>query len=230
MQPPLRTIPSPDSALALWLCPLERDPSEEAELFACLSATEQARAARFGTLTLRRRWMTGRATLRWLLGHALGCEPAAIPLRRGVRGRPELDTARGPDFNVSHTGEVALICIGTALERAERVGVDIERVDRRVNTDGLSRRVLTEHEREALAAFDDDARRRQLLRLWTCKEAMSKATGDALSAPFRRIHIATDVRLRLISGPEPYTPGRWRLLSVAVPEEFFATLAVWRSR
>ncbi|HXX86595.1 MAG TPA: 4'-phosphopantetheinyl transferase superfamily protein [Casimicrobiaceae bacterium] len=194
-----------------------------------LSTEDRARAARFGTEALRQRWIAGRATLRALLGQQLNIDPAAVPLRRGVRGRPELDMPDAPDFNVSHTGSVALIGIGVALPPGERIGVDIERADRKVNADGLARRVLTQRERDALAPLDANARRQRFLRLWTCKEAMSKATGDALSAPFRRIDVALGDAIKLNDGPPPYIPERWRLLAVAVPDEFIATVAVWRS-
>ena len=56
---------------------------------------------------------------------------------------------------------------------------------------------------------------------------MSKATGDALSAPFRQIAIATDGELRVAKGPPPYTPGAWRLFPVAVPGGYLATVALW---
>jgi phosphopantetheinyl transferase len=60
--------------------------------------------------------------------------------------------------------------------------------------DALARKFLTAGERSAIAALDDDARRRAFLRLWTCKEAMSRrpATG---SAPFREIGIDTTAGL-----------------------------------
>ena len=82
-------------------------------------------------------------------------------------------------------------------------------------------------EQAALASLAPDQRRRALLRLWTCKEAMSKATGDALSAPFRGISIAVNGDLRLNGGPPPYAPGAWRLLAIAVPGGFLATVALW---
>jgi phosphopantetheinyl transferase len=67
-----------------------------------------------------------------------------------------------------------------------------------------------------------------LLRLWTCKEAMSKATGDALSAPFQRIGIEAADVLRSVEGPPPYTPADWRLVAVDAPPDYFATVALWR--
>ena len=71
----------------------------------------------------------------------------------------------------------------------QRIGVDLERRDRTLNVEGVARKFMTPREQAALAVLEPDARRRALLRLWTCKEAMSKATGDALSAPFRRIDV-----------------------------------------
>ena len=223
----LRALAAPDPAIALWLCDLERDPASVDAIAACLSPVERARAARFGTAMLRNRWIVGRATLRLLLGSATGVDPADIRIARGVRGRPELVGPRRLDFNVSHTGGIALIGIGHALLPAARIGVDLERVDRRVNADGLARKFLTEHEQAMLAPLGVNERRMLFLRLWTCKEAMSKATGDALSAPFRRLDVTLTPKLELRSGPPPYTPVHWRLIAADAGDALIATVAVW---
>jgi phosphopantetheinyl transferase len=109
-----------------------------------------------------------------------------------------------------------------------RIGVDIEREDRVINVAGIARKFLSAPERDALPASDDDARLR-VLRLWTCKEAMSKATGDALSAPFRALVVDVEPALRLAHGPPPYTPERWSLAGAAVTPGYLATVALWRS-
>ena len=212
--------------VALWLCPLDRGDVSVLSL----SAQERSRAARFGTDALRRRWIAGRATLRSLLAQTLEVDPSAVPLRRGVRGRPELDGEYGVDFNVSHTGATALIAIATGTRDGTRIGIDIEREDRRVNADGLARKFLTERERAEIAPLASDVRRQRFLRLWTCKEAMSKATGDALSAPFRHIDVMLDGAPRLAGGPAPYTPAEWQLIAAATPPGLIATLAIWRQR
>ena len=166
--------------------------------------------------------------LRSLLGEKLGIAPATVELRRGPRGRPQLAALRGLDFNVSHTQGIALIAIADALPPGARIGVDVERADRTVNADGLARKFLAGRERAALAPLDANARRLRFLRLWTCKEAMSKATGDALSAPFRDIEIALDdATPRLVGGPPPYIPRCWRLFAAAVPHGLIATVALW---
>lgn len=188
-----------------------------------LSAAETARAARFGRSDLRDRYIVGRATLRLLLALRLGLPPGEVPIERGIRGRPHVANAPGLDFNVSHTRGVALI----GIAHGPRIGVDIEHGDRVVNVEGVARKFMSAREREALASMAPDDRRRALLRLWTCKEAMSKATGDALAAPFRRMDVVTGPAVRLSDGPPPYLPDRWRLYAVAVPGGFIATVALW---
>ena len=98
-----------------------------------------------------------------------------------------------------------------------------------MNADLLSRKFLSDRERAGLAPLTAEQRRRGFLRLWTCKEAMSKATGDALAAPFRHLDVSTDDGLALVAGPSPYTPADWTLHASIVPDGYVATLAVWQS-
>jgi 4'-phosphopantetheinyl transferase len=214
--------------VALWWSDLAQRPAEIDRIAACLSPDEMARAARFGTAALRSRYIVGRATLRRLLANALGIGPAEVPLRRGIRGRPELaGTGPMPDFNISHTHGGAIIAIGCGLPEGARVGVDVEREDRLLGADRLARKFLSAREQASLPDLDADGRRQRFLRYWTCKEAMSKATGDGLSAPFARLDIDIAATITLRAGPSPYVPGAWHLHTVAVPAGFIGTLAVW---
>jgi 4'-phosphopantetheinyl transferase len=217
-------LAAPAPGVAAWMCSLTRPPEEIAILARLLSPAESARAARFGLASLRDRYVVGRATLRMLLGERLGVAPERIEIARGRRGRPFVADGDGLDFNVSHTGDVALF----GITQQQRIGVDVERRDRSLNVDGVARKFMTAAEQAALAALAPDERRRTLLRLWTCKEAMSKATGDALSAPFRHIGIDTGPPLRGVEGPPPYAPADWRLVAVGTPAEYLATVALWR--
>ena len=215
-------VTSPVPALSLWWCTLAPSAETRARPEQWLSDAERERMAHFGTEALRFRYATGRGTLRWLLAATLGVAPAEVRIERGARGRPQLAGDSALDFNVTHTGERALIGIGQGV----RLGVDLERRDRVLNTTGVARKFMTVSERAALPA-DADAARRDLLRLWTCKEAMSKATGDALSAPFARIAVALEPSLRVAEGPPPYGPRDWTLHSIDADPEHFATVALW---
>jgi 4'-phosphopantetheinyl transferase len=217
-------LASPVPGIGLWWCELDVSAARLETSESYLSDVERARAARFGRRELRDRYVVGRASLRAILGRTLGIAPAEVPIVRGVRGRPQLAGDASLDFNVSHTGGVAIV--GTL--RNARIGVDVEQIDRTINVAGISLKFLSDNERRAIAPLDADAARRTVLTLWTCKEAMSKATGDALAAPFPSLDVDLRGGPTLRDGPGEYRPRRWSLYVAAVPSDHVATVAVWR--
>lgn len=218
-------LPSVDPGLHAWWSDFASQDATIAAGQHLLSAVERERAARFGTTELRARYVAARATLRLLLGRYLGIAGEDVPLAHAHRGRPVLQLANAPDFNVSHTRDCALFAISPSL----RIGVDLERRDRSVDAARLSRKFLTAHEREAMDALPAGARREHFLRLWTCKEAMSKATGDGLSAPLAQMSVSARGRqLALTDGPPPYVAADWQLRLIDVPDSHVATAALWR--
>lgn len=218
----VREIAAPAMGIGLWWCELDIDDVALSCRDALLAPAERARAARFGTDELRRRWIAGRGALRIVLGRLLVVAPQDVDIRRGRRGRPELAQPRF-DFNVSHTGNVAVI----GVTRHGRIGIDVERSDRSVDADRLARKFLAPGERDALAGMPEDTRRERFLRHWTCKEAMSKATADGLIAPFGRMHVDID-RVELLEGPPPYLPADWALHAVTAPPPYLVTAALWQ--
>lgn len=223
-------VPAPDDDLALWLCPLIVSAERMRAFEATLSPAEHARRERFGTQALRERYVAGRGTLRVLLAAELGTEPAAVVIVRGERGRPRLDgNAAGADFNVSHTRDVALIGILRLPHGRARIGVDIEHDERAVGADRLAARYLAPGERDRLAGLGSNERRRRFIRLWTAKEAMSKATGDGLRAPMGKLDVDFDPEPRLVAGPAPYAPADWRLIEARLPFGFVGTVARWEA-
>jgi 4'-phosphopantetheinyl transferase len=220
-----KPLPAPAPGVSLWWCPLTAGEETVRALMACLSPEERARVARFGKPILAHRYVLGRAGLRHVLGARLGIAAVDVKIARDARGRPHLDRDATIDFNVTHTGDAAMF--GLTERPGVRIGVDLERASRNVDALGLARRVCTPREREALAALDDEPRRLAFLRLWTCKEAASKATGDALGAPFRRIGLALEPDPKLAEGPPPYVPRDWSLYRTDVPEGFIGTVALW---
>jgi 4'-phosphopantetheinyl transferase len=180
------------------------------ELTAAFTDRERERAALFATEEWRERWSAARGTLREILGTAAGTPPAAVRFRYGGHGKPELDPSSSPRarelrFNISHSGELALV----ALARVE-VGADIEhRKPRR--TDDIARRFFAPGEQQRLFAFSGRERESAFFRLWTCKEAFLKATGEGLSRSTRSYEIeltASSARLLWANGL-PDAAGRY---------------------
>ncbi|MBG0811069.1 4'-phosphopantetheinyl transferase superfamily protein [Methylosinus sp. H3A] len=129
-----------------------------------LTAEERERALRFLRHEDRLRMISTRAALRRLLGERLGVDPSTLRFTAGRYGRPEL--AGGVSFNVSHSGDFALI----AISQRWAVGVDIEQVRETSDLAGLASLALTAEEHEGIDAAGFFAR-------WTAKEAALKALG-----------------------------------------------------
>ncbi len=102
---------------------------------------------------------------------------------RDERGKPLLDGSAHSDafqFNLSHSGDVALLAIG----RQRCLGVDVEQRRPVPEMEDVARSVFSAAEMAVLAAVCDDGERmtRCFFQMWTGKEAAIKATGMGLSA------------------------------------------------
>lgn len=138
-----------------------------------LDAAELARAARFAFERDGRRFVAARVALRHILGMALRRDPAALVLEAPPLLRPRLAGDPGLDFNLSHSGRLALV----AVAQSAPLGVDVEEWRPVPDAIALSARLFTPGERAALAADPRCA----FLTCWTRKEAVLKSTGRGLS-------------------------------------------------
>ncbi len=141
-----------------------------------LSPDERARAARFRRPQDARRFCRARVALRVILGQALGEDPAGLRFDYGPQGKPVLATDSSLAFNVSHSGELALV----ALCLGGEVGVDIERVRDDFSGDAIAERFFCAAELSWLRGLPADRRQDGFFRLWTRKEAFLKARGEGI--------------------------------------------------
>jgi hypothetical protein len=114
------------------------------------------------------------------------------------------------------------------LTRGARIGVDIEHRDRELNVEGVARKFMSPREQAMLRRARRRSAQACAAALWTCKEAMSKATGDALSraVPQARRHARARARL-WPAARRPTKRNIGRLLAVTSPAAFLATVALW---
>lgn len=175
----------------------------------------------------RRRYLD--ALLQRLLGAYVDEQPASLLLGREQRGRPFLADAngrpRGPDFNLSDSAGHSLLLVS----RSARVGVDVERTNRRLRHRELAQRYFAPEEAAAISTLDDEAGTRRFLQLWTAKEAACKATGTGLGGHMHRWTFACDDdQPRLIAMPdEAGSADDWHFLTLTPPDHgFLATLAL----
>ncbi len=153
------------------------DGSREPDAYRYLDADELARAGRFRYDVDRYRFAMTRSVLRELLGEYTVARPASVGFAQGPYGRPELATRPGElstlSFNVSHTGNDALI----AVSRTRCVGVDIEVKQRALDWRELAPLVCTAPERMQIEGLPPAAQCDAFLRCWTAKEAILKTIG-----------------------------------------------------
>jgi 4'-phosphopantetheinyl transferase len=139
-----------------------------------LDGTELEHAARYRHQADRVRFLCTRVALRCLLGTRLGLKPSQVRFAIANRGKPELAAAYGElSFNVSHSGEHALI----AISDSRTVGVDVERMDPAMDWRELLELVCTADEKRDLMAQPAPMQREHFFRCWTAKEALLKALG-----------------------------------------------------
>jgi phosphopantetheinyl transferase len=112
------------SELHLWRAQLGPDwPSPDR-----LPESERDRAETILPVTGRRRWTAARWALRGVLGRYLELDPTEVGLSVGEHGKPLLADPEAPlRFNLSHSGELALVAVASEHE----VGVDVEWIGKR---------------------------------------------------------------------------------------------------
>ena len=109
----------------VWSVPLDAATRTVAELEAVLAADERERAERFRLDDARRRFVVARAALRTLLGDTVDAAGRSLlRLRRERQTAFSASTATDLQFNLAHSGELALV----AVTRGCEVGVDVERL------------------------------------------------------------------------------------------------------
>jgi 4'-phosphopantetheinyl transferase len=214
--------PSPSDAIAVWRVSLEIGDTASAALRAHLSGDELRRLQRLHRSSVGRRWLASRAALREILAAELETKPASVRLKLGTAGRPMLDPAVHAselDFNLSHSGELALV----ATSRGRRVGVDVER-ERSRDPLRIANRYFSAAEVDAVRSAPEAERRLVFLRYWTAKEALAKGLGRGLSVSSGELELAPGVDGSLVPLRED---GEWTLVELSdLPDGYLGTLAV----
>ena len=217
-----------EGCVHIWRLPLAPPPARLAALARLLHDDERERAARFVFERDRTAYTATRGALRTLAGAYLGRRPEELELGYGARGKPYL-TAPPPGaeplcFNVSHSGELALL----AFVRGREVGVDIERRREMRDLLSLAHTSFSPHEYEALCRLPPRDHTAAFFACWSRKEAFIKATGEGVSqlADFDvTVHPDEPARLLRVPGPPPGHP-RWSIRDLPAVPGYAAALVV----
>ncbi len=142
-----------------------------------LNATELARANRFHFDRHRRRFTVARATMRLILGRYLQQDPEQLIFSYGQHGKPQINS-QALEFNLSHSGELALLAVGCQFP----LGIDVEFFSARPY-DGIAKHLFSPQELQSFLKLANYLKPQVFFHIWAQKEAFIKACGLGLSYP-----------------------------------------------
>jgi len=226
----------PADEVHLWRIDLASVASAEQRWAQILSVDERMRAARFHFCRDRQYFTATRALLRTILSSYLDSDPKALLFSYSEKEKPSLSPLQFPnplEFNVSHSGHVALL----AFARGRALGVDVEQLRENFDHAVIARRFFSEQEQHQLAALAPSERYQGFFRCWTRKEAYIKAQGTGLSLPLHQFDVSLkpgDRNALLATRPESAEASRWSLQEVMAGEGYVVAVCMrghaWRLR
>ncbi len=173
--------------------PLETiDFDPDPHTWAVLSAEEKETFGSHSHLGVRRQRVVSRILVRQALSEfAAGIPPERWTLSAEASGRPVVsgpERGLGLSFSLSHTDDRVACLVAFGAE----VGVDIEPIDRQLDSGRMARRYFAKVEADAIEALSPDRRSRAFVEWWTLKESWVKARGLALAQHLDRVCFAPD--------------------------------------
>ena len=182
-----------------------------------LSADEQARAGRFKVRADHERFVKSRGALRRILAERTAQDARALAFLEGDGRKPELRDHPSVHFNLSHSGNFALIAVGS-----QPIGVDIEAVKPDIELQALAKANFHPDERAILAAHSGTAAREAFFQIWAHKEAFLKATGIGLTDHLTAISVSLEGGP--ISAPTFSSPETWYATPLDAPSGYKASI------
>ena len=143
-----------------------------------LNLEEKARATRYHFEKHQRRFTIARAMMRLILARYTDEAPEALTFEMNAYGKPALTKTPQLQFNLSHSGDLALLAIGKDYP----LGIDLEFFSARPY-EGIGRQMFSSSENEALKQTQSLLKPLAFFNVWAQKEAFIKACGLGLSYP-----------------------------------------------
>ena len=154
--------------------------------FAGLNLDEANRAKRYHFPRHQRRFTVARATMRLILAHYLHVPPAQLHFTYNKQGKPHLLHPSSLQFNLSHSGDLALLAVGQQFP----LGIDLEFFSARPY-EGIGKHLFSEAEILGLKKVDNLLKPLVFFHIWAQKEAFIKACGLGLSYPTQQFDVPT---------------------------------------
>lgn len=160
-----------------------------------LSADERERSAKLKVEVKKKQFMLSRSLLRKILSNITEKNHNEIKFYYGNHNKPyikEKHNNKMIEFNISHSDQYILI----GLSLHNKVGVDIEKVNKEIDFESLSKRFFSKKEKEYIKGIDPENKPDAFFTIWTRKEAFIKATGKGIAYGLDTFSVITDEQLK----------------------------------
>ena len=165
----------------IWEFPLNQYFSKAGSL---LNETESDRANRFHFERHRRRFTLARAALRLILGRYLQQDARLLHFLYTKHGKPWLDHSQSLEFNLSHSGDLALLAVGQDFP----LGIDLEFFSPRPY-EGIANNLFSPQELKSFLSLPNYLKPQVFFHIWAQKEAFIKACGLGLAYPTKKFSV-----------------------------------------
>lgn len=203
-------------------------------LLPLLDDWERSRLDRFVQSIDRTLYLTAHALTRIVLGAHLAVAPGSLRFSTTCRfcgrdhGKPRIDGWRADiEFSISHSGRLVVV----AVAREMPIGVDVEQMRPSRERRSLTASVLSAVEQAVFCSLPTEDREFGLLRYWTRKEALLKATGHGLVAAMNELTMTPpDAPPRLLAWPSKLISTAVHMFDLKPGPGYVASLAALDAR
>ncbi|MGZ4964752.1 MAG: 4'-phosphopantetheinyl transferase family protein [Limisphaerales bacterium] len=200
----------------MWSASLSIDPGTLDAMRNVLSTDELLRCEHSPLVSEQNRFIAGRGSLRHILAEYLDTDPCAVQFAYGHAGKPFLtDAPHDIKFNISHSGDLALIAVSAGRE----IGVDVELMSELPEMTEIADRFFSDEARAEFLSAPAGDRVEVFYKCWTEKESISKCTGQGITEEYpvpadditlTRLSPAHGYAASLAVGGPPLNVRTWR--------------------
>jgi 4'-phosphopantetheinyl transferase len=191
-----------------------------------LSEQEKNRAERYKFDKDRKSYTVSRAALRLILGNYLKENPQKLNFSYNAYGKPSIESPanRKIFFNVSHSGEYALIAASSDAE----LGIDLELM-RELDYLDLAEHFFSDREQTEIKKLPTELLKKGFYTVWTRKEAFIKAIGLGLSFPLKEFDVSISPHeippIRFHQSQTVFDTG-WEVRDIPTENQYCASLVI----
>ncbi|MDA3892627.1 MAG: 4'-phosphopantetheinyl transferase superfamily protein [Salinivirgaceae bacterium] len=204
----------------IWQVSTDNTATNFVDYTGALSEAELSKVHFFESKHARNSYVASQGALRQLLSGYLGISPKLVNIGRQKKGKPYSLDYEGLYFNLSNSGNLAVI----AFSRDSELGIDIEQMRHLPDLDEMIHTNFTSSEIKFINTKPEE-RLRRFFRFWTVKESYLKAIGEGMRLAPENIEFSMDNEsIRLLSVKGVSEQEDWHFKEFSILADYVGTL------